>query len=352
MQCRAARNLHLKSSGGYFQFLFTTTSSQRCTLLKLCFSIYCLLNVKMNLETYQRAALRRHLGFDSPSRDLVTQEASARYPSIKSSVSFIVERSPYSARPAKCSLPSCEQVFVSGRYRVAVTPAMRKDAVQNSAFLERIEPFTRLTNSNKPQEEYICAGAVERLVNEWKTRRLRWNTVMKSSFEDEKNFDNGDDMYDENNGDSEDEDVDEEIYSRTTIQKNQITERLVDDLMHNAGSSRFKPYGLVPGMQRHQYFLFLNSLAPWESDGPGDTQEWNLFDTFLGQEEPDRSRIQPSVNLSAVIEKWEKWVELVLTPDTSLTHEQLKEKGSIGEKGCRAIRRLAVIPIQQIPWQF
>ncbi|RKF62642.1 hypothetical protein OnM2_032059 [Erysiphe neolycopersici] len=334
----------------------------------------------MDLESYERNALRRHLGLDKPSRDLATQETPFRPPAMKSLVSFIVERSPPSNKPAKCSLPSCSQVFVSGRYRVAVSPAMKKNTAQNveiierltgdidlyhvscferiadlsdSAFLERIEPFTRFTNFNRLQEDYICAGAVERLVNEWKTRRIRWNTVVKNSYqEEEQNLDDEDDMYDENNGDSEDDDVDEEICSRTTIQKSQFTERLLDDLMHNAGSSRFKPYGLVPGMQRHQYFLFLNSLAPWESDGPGDTQEWNLFDTFLGQEESNNVRIQPSVNLSAVLEKWEKWVELVLTPDTSLTHEQLKEKAGIGEKGCRAIRRLAVIPIQQIPWQF
>ncbi|POS88086.1 hypothetical protein EPUL_000330 [Erysiphe pulchra] len=328
----------------------------------------------MDLESYERNALRRHLGFDNSSRDLATQETSFRSPAMTSPVSFIVERSPPSIKPAKCSFPCCSQVFVSGRYRVAVSPAMKKNAAQNvdlyhvscferiadlsdSAFLERIEPFTRFTNVNRPQEDYICAGAVERLVNEWKTRRIRWNTIVKNSYEEEEqNSDDEDDIYDgeneENNDDSEDDDVDEEICSRTSIQKNQFNERLLDDLMHNAGSSRFKPYGLVPGMQRQQYFLFLKSLAPWESDGPGDTQEWNLFDTFLGQEESDRTRIQPNVNLSAVLEKWEKWVELVLTPDTSLNHEQLKEKAGIGEKGCRAIRRLAVIPLQQIPWQF
>lgn len=111
--------------------------------------------------------------------------------------------------------------------------------------------------------------------------------------------------------DNEDEDVDEEVLSYTVNYDHYLAGKLLKDLWYNAGSSRYSSYGLIPGLQRRQYFLLLNSLAPWESDGPNDTEEWNLFDTFLGKYElegPGMKRKETAgMNLSAVLEKWEKW---------------------------------------------
>lgn len=44
--------------------------------------------------------------------------------------------------------------------------------------------------------------------------------------------------------------------------------------------------------------------------------------------------------------------KLVLSQDSSLNEDQLIEKASIGPKGCRAIKRLAVIPARQSCWHF
>jgi len=39
----------------------------------------------------------------------------------------------------------------------------------------------------------------------------------------------------------------------------------------------------------HEYFLLYKELAPCESDGPGDAQEWNLFDLYLNVDDNEES---------------------------------------------------------------
>jgi len=34
-------------------------------------------------------------------------------------------------------------------------------------------------------------------------------------------------------------------------------------------------------MSEAEYFLLMYALAPVESDGPGDIEEWNLFERYL-----------------------------------------------------------------------
>lgn len=85
----------------------------------------------MDSETYQRASLRRHLGIDNIAEGPGLANAQSR-PTSPSPVSFFVERSPPSDKPARCALTCCSSIFVSGCYRIAVTPAMNRDAVQNA----------------------------------------------------------------------------------------------------------------------------------------------------------------------------------------------------------------------------
>ncbi|TQS34438.1 hypothetical protein Golomagni_05180 [Golovinomyces magnicellulatus] len=331
----------------------------------------------MDVKNLQRAALRRHLGLESSLRDPGQDRNSATKKEVPP-VSIIIERTPGPNKSEKCALFGCLYGFTADQYRTAITPAMSKNAVQNvdlyhvscfekiadlsdSALLNCIEPYTRQSNFNKPEVEYVCAGGVERLVLEWKTRELRLIALKNKNAETDQNY--GDENatdYDENEDEEEEEDedeeeeaeADEEIYSQAALKCQHSPERLLNDLLYNAGSSHFKPYDLVPGMERQQYFLLLKSLAPWESDGPDDKDEWNLFNTFLGPDESNKTSTSDRVKLSAVLDKWKRWRDLALTPDDLLSHESLQEKASIGEKGCRAIRRLSVIPIERVLWRF
>ncbi|SZF05733.1 unnamed protein product [Blumeria hordei] len=401
----------------------------------------------MDPDGQQRALLRKHLGLDCPTPDPNTTEKflpklnpiqpPTTHLSIRhSNVSFFIERCPPSSQTTKCALNSCSRNFTCGRYRVAVTPSMTELSPQNAeckyfdyvlskdevpgvrsrgltnpidlyhiscfekiadlsdpAYFTRIEPFTRHTGVGVPDGNYMCAGAVERLVIEWRLRRVRWkrmlerrmeimnkdmNVLQEGEDDDESDYeiedqemndiediDESESIIDEFEDDEygeiyeDEEDVSDEIQGTVSVSliNQHLSNPLFFDLWQNAGSSRFKSRGRVPGMQQDQYNLLLKMLAPWESDGPNDTEEWNLFDTFMEKEDLSDLSIEKGFkgkkcDLSIMIEKWERWSELVRTPDVSLTHSQLLEKLSIGEKGRRAIRRLAVIPMLQSAWNF
>lgn len=53
-----------------------------------------------------------------------------------------------------------------------------------------------------------------------------------------------------------------------------------DNLLRKAGSANFN-HEPVEGVNRYEHILLSTRLAPWESDGPGDEAEWNLFDEYL-----------------------------------------------------------------------
>lgn len=69
----------------------------------------------------------------------------------------------------------------------------------------------------------------------------------------------------------------------------------LDNLLHKAGSSSFEP----------QSVLLLTTLAPCESDDPGDAQEWNLFDTYLNTDNTEES-LYDRHSLSGMLQHWEQ----------------------------------------------
>jgi hypothetical protein len=50
-----------------------------------------------------------------------------------------------------------------------------------------------------------------------------------------------------------------------------------NDLLHKPGSSSYKPK-MLDGMTIHEFVNLCSSLAPIESDGVDDREEWDLFD--------------------------------------------------------------------------
>lgn len=144
-------------------------------------------------------------------------------------------------------------------------------------FLDRISPVTRSTydirnikGSSILDGSYLCAGAVERLVLQWKVQRGAW--------------------IDESEG--------KEVESLEEFMPN------LYELLQNAGSSKFKAPRSIPGMAMHEYILLITTLAPYESDGPEDTDEWNLFDTFLSK---DQESWRDPHDLSKMLTMWEKY---------------------------------------------
>jgi len=75
----------------------------------------------------------------------------------------------------------------------------------------------------------------------------------------------------------------------------------VDDdiVQQNAGSPELSASGASPGMTEQEYSLLLN---PYESDGPDDTQKWNLFDPFLVTNE---ASLDDRHDLSRMLKNWE-----------------------------------------------
>jgi hypothetical protein len=146
-------------------------------------------------------------------------------------------------------------------------------------FLDRIiSPVTRVTWKSRNLKatsvldgNYLCDGGVEGLVLDWKVRRGRW--------------------IDETDG--------------KEVESDEVAPDGFVDQLRNAGSSKFRASGPMGGMTQHEYFNLLTTLAPWESDGPEDTEEWNLFNTFLSKEK--KSWHDPH-DVSKMLRKWENCV--------------------------------------------
>ena len=113
---------------------------------------------------------------------------------------------------------------------------------------------------------YLCDGGAERLILEWKVQRGEW------------------------------------IDRRDGVEIEPINPAF-NNLLRRAGSSTFT-YQEVPGIGRHELFNLLTSLAPFESDGPGDTQEWNLFVSYLNADDNEESLYERH-NLSVMLQRWE-----------------------------------------------
>jgi hypothetical protein len=114
--------------------------------------------------------------------------------------------------------------------------------------------------------EYLVDGGAERLVLEWKVRRGK-------KLDDRDGVDQG-----------------EEIAPA------------FDKLLRRAGSSTYQ-YEAVPGMSQHEDFLLRTTLAPIESAGEGDTQEWNLFDEFIDEKEEEEGLLARH-SLSKMLDLW------------------------------------------------
>jgi hypothetical protein len=54
----------------------------------------------------------------------------------------------------------------------------------------------------------------------------------------------------------------------------------------------------------HEKFLLLYTLPPFESDGPDDAQDWNLFDTYLDRND-GKEGLYERHSLSKLLQRWQ-----------------------------------------------
>jgi hypothetical protein len=94
---------------------------------------------------------------------------------------------------------------------------------------------------------------------------------------------------------------------------------VLDELLHRAGSATYEPKrpALV---SEAEFFRLSTRLAPIESDGPGDHDEWNLFTNYLPLEFGHTDELDERHSLSEMLDYWAMDCVRRLKP-TFLSHE-------------------------------
>ncbi|RDW90058.1 uncharacterized protein DSM5745_01833 [Aspergillus mulundensis] len=186
-------------------------------------------------------------------------------------------------------------------------------------FLDRVLPMTGtnwrlrgMSLTSMGDGNYSLPGAVERLVPQWVSTRKRL-------------IEKRDGLYDE---------------AEQKEWENEHADLMA--LMLKAGSSEYKaqPARIPSGVDEATYRLLSEELAPNESDGPGDTQEWNLFKTYIN---PTVEALNDPHDLSRMLLSWCNDMALISKDDNDLDEQDKAAKVRIGDKGIRGLKRLAVI---------
>ncbi|BCR88962.1 uncharacterized protein ACHE_50160A [Aspergillus chevalieri] len=247
---------------------------------------------------------------------------------------FFIEMAPNSPRGAKCKLSICGNNIWPRELRLALNPAMgfgqryRSSAdfyhiqcfekiadFSQADFLDRIQPLTRhnwklrgLKAGSILDGNYLVPGGVERLVAEWKVTLGRW-------------IDKRDGVYDES--------------------KDRLSTDF-DALLRKAGSAGYQNQEMPQCMEWFEYNILSSHLAPYESDGPGDSEEWNLFAAYLDK---TPEALGKPHTLSTMLQHWENDLALAGKKELELDEAQRKARHQLGDKAVRALKRLSIIPM-------
>jgi hypothetical protein len=77
-----------------------------------------------------------------------------------------------------------------------------------------------------------------------------------------------------------------------------------DDLFHKAGSASYKRPEKIEGIPVEAVRVLSGILAPIESDGPGDKDEWDLFKAYLPLAFKKAEDLQDPHSLSTMLNHW------------------------------------------------
>ncbi|MCJ1307319.1 hypothetical protein MMC25_000965 [Agyrium rufum] len=116
-------------------------------------------------------------------------------------------------------------------------------------------------------------------------------------------------------------------------------------LYYSAGAPGYEHIA-QPEKDMPEFLNFLVTLAPNESDGPDDREVWNLFDTYLTQQ--DVESFGNPHNLSEMLAKWDHDKRIANIPDEGATEEVKQEKARLGPKAIRALVRLSTVLVPHV----
>ena len=138
--------------------------------------------------------------------------------------------------------------------------------VTRSIFLAHNVPMLSIMDG-----DHLCVGDVEKLAREWKVQSLRC------------------------------------IAERDGVEQEPRDPDL-DNLLYQAGSLGFT-YQPVPQLDWHEKSVLIETVAPVKINGPEDTQEWNLFDSYLNAKYDEES-LHERHNLISASQRWKHDVVL------------------------------------------
>jgi hypothetical protein len=75
------------------------------------------------------------------------------------------------------------------------------------------------------------------------------------------------------------------------------------DLLRKSGSAKYIPQQ-VPNVTTFEFVLLSGTLAPIESDGPEDEDEWDLFEQFLAVADDENDELKIKHSLSKTLGDW------------------------------------------------
>ena len=97
------------------------------------------------------------------------------------------------------------------------------------------------------------------------------------------------------------------INERDGVETNDDSSAALRDLLSMAGSSKYVPQE-VPDVETFERRLLSSTLAPNESDGPEDIEEWNLFDEYLVVRDDEQESLKNRYTLGMTLFLWKDHV--------------------------------------------
>ncbi|CAH0025066.1 unnamed protein product [Clonostachys rhizophaga] len=123
---------------------------------------------------------------------------------------------------------------------------------------------------------------------------------------------------------------------------------ILHDLWYKSGSAKFTNAERPEGMSQYEFRELQTTLAPVESDGPEDDNEWNLFDRFMKIQENGDKCEEGKTTLGTMLRSWRVCWKVINADEEALKEAGKKCKEELGEKYIRAVKRLSEIPMPDL----
>ncbi|KAF1980359.1 hypothetical protein BU23DRAFT_625635 [Bimuria novae-zelandiae CBS 107.79] len=251
-------------------------------------------------------------------------------------VFFFIEYAPAS-RAVSCQHPICQSQIEEMAFRVTVYPygafyhvRCFEDLVDfsDANYLDRIKPVTPenavkmrgIKATSVVNCNYVLDAGAERLVLQWRFNMRRL-------------IDMGDEVVNNEPSDPNDPSL------------------FMTDLWNKSGSASLTPEQ-PENISRYTFLKLSTQTAPIESDGPGDENEWNLFEQYLSLPSKDIKDLEDRHSLSNMLTHWSHDRLLANEKIEDLRGKEREKREKWDDKSVRAIKRLSRIYIKEALYDF